>query len=128
MAIIALILFIIASPFVFAPDFSIERNSAQAAFNFSKSLDDIASEAGLKTGSEETSLTVIIGGIIYSALGLVGVLFLLLIIIAGLRWMMAGGNEETVAKAKSAIINAAVGVLIILSAYAITFFVINVLV
>jgi hypothetical protein len=44
-------------------------------------------------------------------------------IIAGYQWMTAGGNEEQVAKAKKNISNAVIGLIIILAAYAITWFI-----
>ncbi|MFA7654274.1 MAG: pilin [Candidatus Magasanikbacteria bacterium] len=61
--------------------------------------------------------------IIRSALGILGILFLGLIIYAGFLWMTAGGNEENVKKAKGYIFNAIIGLIIIFSAYSITFFV-----
>ena len=65
----------------------------------------------------------IVGEIIYAVLGLVGVVFLVLVILAGLKWMTAGGNEEKVAQAKKSLWDAAIGVLIVLGAYAITAFI-----
>ncbi|PIR05318.1 hypothetical protein COV56_03455 [Candidatus Kuenenbacteria bacterium CG11_big_fil_rev_8_21_14_0_20_37_9] len=121
-----LIIFIIASPFVFTPYFSVKLNPAQA-FNFHASLDKIAYKSGLGQAIGGGGLPEIIGSIIYGVLGLLGVFFLILIIINGFKWMTAGGNEETVTKTKKALANAAIGVLIILSSYAIAFFVIDVI-
>ncbi len=64
-----------------------------------------------------------IGSIISYALGFVGVIFLILMIAGGLMWMTAAGNEERVSKAKSLITNAVIGMIIVFSAYAITYFV-----
>ena len=57
------------------------------------------------------------------ALGFVGVVFLILMIVGGLMWMTAAGNDERVNKAKSLITNAVIGMVIVFSAYAITYFV-----
>ncbi len=65
------------------------------------------------------------GTIIGTILAFIGVLFLILMIYAGLMWMTAGGNEQTVDKSKSLIINAVIGLIIVLAAYAITAFVGN---
>ena len=65
----------------------------------------------------------IIARVIFTALSLLAVIFIILIIIAGYQWMTAGGNEEQVAKAKKNISNAVIGLIIILSAYAITWFI-----
>ena len=52
-----------------------------------------------------------------------GVIFIILIILAGYNWMTAGGEEEKVNKAKQMIYRAIIGLIIIMSAYAITYFV-----
>lgn len=61
-----------------------------------------------------------IGAIIGNVLAFVGVLFFALVIYGGLLWMTAGGNEQQVGKAKTLIIDATIGLIIVLSAYAIT--------
>lgn len=84
---------------------------------------DAATPSDLKkVGS---SLPVIIGRVISAALGLVGVVFLVLMLYAGARWMTARGNAEYAEKAKDTITRAIIGLIIIASAYAITGFVIN---
>lgn len=65
------------------------------------------------------------GQLVGTLLAFVGVLFLILMIYAGLMWMTASGNEQTVDKAKSLIINAIIGLVIVLAAYGITTFVGN---
>jgi uncharacterized protein YggT (Ycf19 family) len=65
------------------------------------------------------------GQLIGTILAFIGVLFLILMIYAGLMWMTAGGNEQAVTKAKSLIINAATGLTIVLAAYALTAFIGN---
>lgn len=61
--------------------------------------------------------------VIKGFLGLLGIIFLFLIIIAGYNWMTAAGDEEKVNKAKETIQRAIIGIIIIISAYAITYFV-----
>ncbi len=53
---------------------------------------------------------------------LFGGIFLITMIYAGYLWMTAQGNQEQVEKAKKIIINSSIGLAIILSAYAITYF------
>ncbi len=65
----------------------------------------------------------IIGKIIGVILSFLGVIFLLLMIYGGYLWMMARGNEEQVGKAKKIIVQAVIGVIIVLAAYAITAFI-----
>lgn len=66
----------------------------------------------------------IISKVITMALGLMGVIFLILAIYAGYSWMMAGGNEETVAKATKTLTNAVLGLIIVLAAYALSRFIV----
>lgn len=90
-------------------------------------LKETANTAGIPTETSETSLPARIGNIISYVLGFVGVIFLILMIAGGLMWMTAGGNEQRVEKAKSLITNAVIGMIIVFSAYAITYFVTNTL-
>lgn len=86
----------------------------------------VAGAGGFNIG--ETDLASIIGTVINTILGMVGVMFMVGMIKAGVQWMNAGGNEESVTKAKTTIINSTIGILIILSAYAINRFVFGLLV
>ena len=79
-----------------------------------------------KFDSAQQDPTVIIASVISYALGLIGVLFMLLAIYAGFLWMTAQGNEEQIKKAKTMLVNAVVGVAIVSMAYAITLFIANV--
>ncbi len=65
------------------------------------------------------------GRLIGSILSFVGVLFLIMMIYAGIMWMTAQGNDQQVTKAKDLLINSIIGLVIIFAAYAITAFVGN---
>lgn len=73
--------------------------------------------------SETTDISTIIAAIISALLGLVGIVFFILIIYGGLRWMTASGNEENIKKARKLIINAVIGLAIVMAAYSITYFI-----
>ncbi|MFH1789897.1 MAG: hypothetical protein ABH832_02405 [bacterium] len=55
-------------------------------------------------------------------LSTLGVIFFVLTIYAGFLWMTAGGNEEQIEKSKKLLKRAVIGLIIILSAYSITWF------
>jgi len=74
---------------------------------------------------DEKFIATKLGDMIGFVLSFIGVLFLLLTIYGGINWMTAGGNEQKVEKAKTIIINAIIGLLIVLSAYTITSFIGN---
>ncbi len=71
------------------------------------------------------SIPEIIGAIIGIVLSFVGIIFLSLTIYAGFLWMTSGGNEIKVLKAKETLRNSIIGLVVILSAYSITKFVLS---
>ncbi len=95
--------------------------------NWSDKLDNAAGQngAGYMTGVGRDDPFKIISIGIQIVLSLLGIIFLGLIIYAGIRWMKAGGNEEEVNKAKDIITSSIIGLLIVLGAYAISFFVVK---
>ncbi len=85
-------------------------------------LQAVAFDAGYSTG---TTFDSIIGQVILTALSLLGIIFLILLIYAGYLWMTASGNDQQVSKAKGMIITAVIGLVIVLSAYSISYFVLS---
>ncbi|MFH1286752.1 MAG: hypothetical protein ABII02_03300 [Candidatus Magasanikbacteria bacterium] len=83
-------------------------------------LNQAATPAGV---TAQGDVGTIVGTIINAALTLVGTIFLVLMIYAGFMWMTARGKEESITKAKQIIIGSIIGLVIVVSAYAITFFV-----
>lgn len=97
-----------------------------AAVSYNTILNTVGDEAGVSTsGVPTTPLLEIIGTIISTALGLLGIVLLLITIYAGFLWMTSQGNEEQVTKAKNMIRDAVIGLLITLAAYSITSFVVT---
>jgi len=89
-------------------------------------LDKQMQEAGNKgfgAQPSSNSMAQIIAAVIKAFLGLLGVIFVVLIIYAGYSWMTAQGEEEKVNKAKDTLRQAVIGLIIITAAYAITYFV-----
>ncbi len=66
---------------------------------------------------------VLIGTFIKAILGIVGSLALVMFIYGGLVWMTAAGNTEKVTKGKDILMWAAIGLVVIFSAYALVTFV-----
>lgn len=66
-----------------------------------------------------------IGGIIKAALGFLGLIAVIIVLIGGFKYMTAGGSDEKVQDARKYIVSGIIGLAIILSAYAITTFVIS---
>lgn len=79
--------------------------------------------ANRNTGLSNADLGQTVGSIIAIVLSLIGTIFLVLLIYAGILWMTARGDSEQVSKSKDIIRAAIIGLVIVLSAYAITYFV-----
>lgn len=96
-----------------------------AAADPSYGLTTTARTVGINTGSSATSLPQLVGAIIKTLLGLTGVLFLGMVVVAGDYWITAGGNEKQVEEAQTMIKNGVVGMVVVFAAYALTVFVLD---
>jgi|GEM_PF-1480349 len=61
-----------------------------------------------------------LGSIVGSFLAFLGIVFLILMIVGGVMWMSSAGDEKRLTKAKLMLTSAVIGLVIVLSAYAIT--------
>ena len=83
-------------------------------------LDRTGQAAGADTSGD---LQTIVGTGINAALTLIGLIFLILMVYAGYLWMTARGSEEVITKSKGIVTAAIIGLVLVVSAYAITAFV-----
>lgn len=102
---------------------------AQASYGLSETvqvgdLGDALSVSAVDSASDSGSfISSRLGVLIGAILSFIGVVFMALIIYGGLIWMLAQGNEQQVSKARSLIVQAIIGLIIVLAAYAITAFI-----
>jgi len=92
-----------------------------AAAEIDVGLNEIQEEVGYAT----KDLRTVVGSIIKTVLGFLGVVAIVIVLIGGFKWMTAGGSEEKVGEAKKWLISGIIGLAIVLAAYAITTFVIS---
>lgn len=83
------------------------------------SLNDFADP----TGIEQVGLTEAAGGAVEVVYSVMGIIFFVLAIYAGITWMTAQGKEDTIAKARNMLISATIGLTIVVGAYGITTFI-----
>jgi hypothetical protein len=111
---------LLAAPVAFA---------AEVNPNLQGNLDRVAQEGFgdniTAAGDPATALPTTIGRLINAALGLLGIVMVLLIIYAGYLYLTAQGDDSKVEDAKKIIKNAVIGAILIFLAYAITNFVID---
>lgn len=79
---------------------------------------------GDKAGNK-TDLPTMIGNLINVLLGSLGIVFVLLIVFAGIQYMTAAGDDTKVKKAKTMLTQAVIGMIIVVAAYSISAFVIG---
>jgi len=85
-------------------------------------LEEVGRTAYGESG-EPQPLQLVIANVVKVGLGLFGIIFVILIIMAGYKYMTAGGNDEKVKQSVAQIRNAIIGLLIVLAAYSITIFI-----
>ncbi len=78
-----------------------------------------------KTGAalgynQSTTVFSVVNQVVVGALSLLGIIFLGMMLYAGIRWMTARGNEELSSKAKDTLTAAAIGMIVVLSSYGLT--------
>ncbi len=99
-----------------------------ASSPLTQKLKTVGTKAGYGSTTSESTILEIIGTGISVGLGLLGVIFIILILVAGYNWMTAAGDQEKITKAKDTLRAAIIGLLIIAGAFAIWLFISNVLV
>ena len=95
-----------------------------AAPNLNTITQKVAGQAGYTVSVTDTSLSQSIGGVIRVILGLTGVIFLVLTVYAGVLWMTASVEKEKIDKAQGIIKTSVIGLIVIIAAYSITYFVV----
>ena len=89
---------------------------------------DLGVDAPRAAGLGNTDIRITIARIIRVAMSLLGIISVVIVLFGGFIWMTAGGNDEKIGEAKKWIFGGVIGLAIILSAFAISSFVINSLV
>lgn len=94
-----------------------------AASPLTERLEKVAVQNGPFTAADEMSLAVMLGIVVQAALSLLGVVFLVITVIAGYKWMTAEGNESVVKQSKDSITRAIIGLAVTISSWAIWYFI-----
>ncbi|MDO8592854.1 MAG: hypothetical protein Q7R92_03765 [bacterium] len=97
------------------------------AFDALDKLQNIGSNNGPYESVDKIGLSNVIGAVVQGALGLIGTIFLILMLYAGYNWMTARGEEEKVTKAKDTLTRAIIGIIIVIGSYAIWAFIFSAL-
>ena len=87
-------------------------------------LEQAADTAGLMP-KNTSSVQEVIGLVVREALKYLSILFIILMLYAGIRWMTASGDPAKVKEARSWIINATIGFIVTLMAYQVVAFIVG---
>lgn len=99
-------------------------NPNSPLLNEQTSLKDVG-RIGYNQNEAPRDIRTIVASIIEVVLGLLGMIFLIIIIIGGFRYMTALGNDKATGEALGYIKNGVIGLLIILVSFAIVIFVVR---
>ncbi|MFA5211602.1 MAG: hypothetical protein WC414_03870 [Patescibacteria group bacterium] len=105
--------------------FLLPFSSVKALSTCSDETDPLGFNCLDDSGLGRTDPRVMASRIINISLSLLGTIFVVLTVYAGFLWMTAGGNDDQVGKAKNILYASIIGLLIILSAYSISNFVLK---
>ena len=117
---VLLVLILIFPYFVFGADDKVKIPTMK------EGLEQLGGASGYETsGISQTTVSEIAGIAVKTFLSILGIIFIALMLYGGFLWMTAGGKEEQLTKAKELIQAAVIGLIIIVAAYAISFFIFN---
>ena len=108
---------------IIAPQMILASSSNLVFADAKTQIESAVNEVG---GSEnKTEVRGFIGNIIKTMFFVVGVLAVIVIIFAGVTFVMSAGNSQTIQKAKTTIIYAVIGLIVSILSYAIVNFVVS---
>ena len=108
---------------VFLFGFLLMPNLVVADGNLDSALGNLKDAGKEAHVDDKQDIEKVVGGMINAALTLVGMIFLVLMVYAGYLWMTARGEESQVEQSKKIITAAIIGMILVVSAYSITYFV-----
>ncbi|PKM89276.1 hypothetical protein CVU83_00440 [Candidatus Falkowbacteria bacterium HGW-Falkowbacteria-2] len=114
---------LLITAFLIVPGLVLAQTTTPGTTNYLENISGPANAMQSTAQMGTASLSYMISTVIKVILSILGIIFLVLMVFTGYRWMTASGNEEAVTKAKHTLKTSIIGLLIILAAYAITAFV-----
>ncbi|NUM25910.1 MAG: hypothetical protein HUU49_04860 [Candidatus Buchananbacteria bacterium] len=97
--------------------------NAQEGLSLDEMTKQAAGAAGYSEETNETTFAKIVGTVVRVFLSLLGVIFISYTVYGGFLWMTAAGNDEKITKAKHIIRDGIIGLIVILSAAGIYYFI-----
>ena len=108
--------------------FTLLAISCQGVLAQGAALTELESFQGQIEGSgirTETNVYVVVGDIVKAVLSIIGVLLMIYLFTGGVMWMTSAGSSEKIKKAREMIVNAILGLVIVILSYAVATFIIK---
>ncbi len=103
--------------------FSVSQVNAAYKFTKESGVSNMADKSGLSTVINTPEFY--IGNFLTILFSFLGVIFLVLTIYAGIKWMTAQGNTNQIDQAKDTLTRSIIGLVISIAAYGITYFILT---
>lgn len=113
---ILLSIILLASCIFFTADFALAQTKPEVGITYAENI-------GLEGGGLD--VRVVLARIVQVALGFLSLIAVIYVMYAGWLWMTSEGSEEKISKAKKTLINAVIGLIVMLSAFMIVTWIIN---
>lgn len=97
------------------------RAQAESFGSAGETLDSLARTVNL--GKKD--FPAMIGVVLYGLLTMLGVLCLVMMVYAGINWVLAQGNQESISKSRAIMKYSAIGAIVVIFSYAFTYYVVN---
>ncbi|MDA3802344.1 MAG: pilin [Patescibacteria group bacterium] len=115
--ILSFIILVFTASLIFVATPQVSDVQAQSLIDNQVGFDEVGDMYG---GENPEDIRVTVLKFIELGLTFLSLIFLVLVLYAGFQWMTSGGNEEKVGKSKKLLINAVIGLAIVLSAWVFT--------
>lgn len=102
--------------------------SGGALWDDSKGTKDMQGDLQAISGLSDSDPRMIVASIVKTALGFLGIIAVVIIVIGGYEWMTSGGSDEKAKQGRTRITNGVIGLAIILAAYGIANLIINIVI
>ncbi|OGH82899.1 MAG: hypothetical protein A2469_03325 [Candidatus Magasanikbacteria bacterium RIFOXYC2_FULL_40_16] len=119
-----ILFFTLLAGLVFLPMIAFAQTKPNIGLGDDGLVKDAVKEAGYNSNTTETTFASTLGAVVKILMNFSGVIFMSLMVYAGFLWMTARGEEAKVDKAQSIIKASIIGLVIVVSAYSITFFIV----
>ncbi len=110
-----------------APVMALKTSAQVTDYDSTFGIDVVDNSLGGALGKSNTDPRDVVTRIINIALGFLGIIAVVIVLLGGFKWMTAGGNEDKVEEAKKILGAGVIGLVIVLAAWALASYAIGII-